>query len=76
MEYSVGAVTFVGRKSSSDCSFKILGITDRQNSSLLRTKKYQLTDSPKYNDLNARSVIRIGDSYIPMYARLLIEKAT
>ena len=30
--------------------FKILGITDRQNTSCLRTKKYTNVDSPKYND--------------------------
>lgn len=54
--------------------FEILGITDRQNTSCLRTKKYTIEDSPKYNDLNARSAIKIGDRYIPMYARLLIKK--
>ena len=25
-------------------------------------------DGPKYNDLNARSVIKVGEKYIPMYA--------
>ncbi len=54
--------------------FEILGITDRQNTSCLRTKKYTITDSPKYNDLNARSVIKDGERYIPTYARLLIRK--
>ena len=54
--------------------FEILGITDRQNTSGVRTKKYTATDSPKYNDLNARSVIKIGERYIPMYARLLIRR--
>ena len=54
--------------------FEILGITDRQNTSCLRTKKYTDMDSPKYNDLNARSVIKVGEKYIPMYARLLIRK--
>jgi hypothetical protein len=52
--------------------FEILGITDRQNTSLLRTKKYTVKDSLKYNDLNARSVIKVEGKYIPMYARLLI----
>ena len=52
--------------------FEILGITDRQNTSCLRTKKYTIDDNLKYNDLNARSVLKIGDRYIPMYARLLI----
>lgn len=55
--------------------FEILGITDRQNSSCLRTKKYTAADNLKYNDLNARSVIKIDDKYIPMYARLLIRKS-
>lgn len=54
--------------------FEILGITDRQNTSCLRTKKYTIDDNLKYNDLNARSVLKIGDRYIPMYARLLIRK--
>lgn len=55
--------------------FEILGITDRQNTSGLRTKKYTQDDSPKYNDLNARSVIRLDDgSYKQVYARILIRK--
>ena len=52
--------------------FEILGITDRQNTSDLRTKKYTLDDSPKFNDLNARSVLKIGKTYKAVYARLLI----
>ena len=54
--------------------FEILGITDRQNTSGLRIKKYTIYDSSKYNDLNARSVIKNGETYIPMYARLLIRR--
>ena len=55
--------------------FEILGITDRQNTTGLRTKKYTQDDSPKYNDLNARSVIRLDDgSYKQVYARILIRK--
>jgi len=53
--------------------FEILGITDRQNTSGLRTKKYTLEDSPKYNDLNARCVIKVNDEYQAMYARILIK---
>lgn len=55
-------------------NFEILGITGRQNTSRLRTEKYTDMDSPKYNDLNARSVIKNGGRYIPVYARLLIRK--
>ena len=54
--------------------FEILGITDRQNTSGLRTKKYTEADTSKFNDLNARSVIKVGDKYIPQYARLLIRR--
>lgn len=54
--------------------FEILGITDRQNTSGLRTKKYTASDTLKYNDLNARSVIKNDEQYIPMYARLLIRR--
>ncbi|MBR3748184.1 MAG: adenine-specific methyltransferase EcoRI family protein [Selenomonadaceae bacterium] len=54
--------------------FEILGITDRQNTSGLRTKKYTATDDPNYNDLNARSVLKIGDEYKPTYARILIRR--
>lgn len=53
--------------------FEILGITDRQNTSGLRTYKYTSADSPKFNDLNARSVIRHSDGeYQQVYARILI----
>lgn len=52
--------------------FEILGITDRQNSSGLRIKKYTISDSKKYNDLNARSVICENGIYKQQYARLLI----
>ena len=54
--------------------FEILGITDRQNTSGLRTKKYSAADSPNYNDLNARSVLRVGNDYKPCYARILIRR--
>ena len=53
---------------------EILGITDRQNTSGLRTKKYTEAETSKFNDLNARSVIKVGDKYIPQYARLLIRR--
>ena len=52
--------------------FEILGITDRQNTSGLRTKKYTADDSAKFNDLNARGVIKIDGEYKAQYARILI----
>ena len=54
--------------------FEILGITDRQNTSGMRTKKYKAEDSTQYNDLNARSVLKIGNKYQAIYARILIKR--
>ncbi len=54
--------------------FEILGITDRQNTSGLCTKKYTAEDSPKYNDLNARSVLLCNGEYKQTYARILIKR--
>ena len=54
--------------------FEILGITDRANTSGLRTKKYTVKEVPNFNDLNARSVIRTGNNYKAIYARLLIKQ--
>jgi hypothetical protein len=64
-------ITFIDKYNPEQ--FEILGITDRQNTSGLRTKKYTDADNPKYNDLNARSVIKIGNTYKAVYARLLIK---
>ena len=64
-------ITFVN--SHSPDQFEILGMTDRQNTSGLRTKKYTKEDTPKFNDLNARSAIKLEDgSYKSVYARILI----
>lgn len=55
--------------------FEILGITDRANTSGLRTKKYTKTDSHKFNDLNARSVLKIGkNEHKAVYARIIIKR--
>jgi hypothetical protein len=54
--------------------FEILGITDRDNISGLRTKTYTLEDVPNPGDLNRRAAIKIGDTYKSTYARLLIKK--
>ncbi|MDR2339450.1 MAG: adenine-specific methyltransferase EcoRI family protein [Deltaproteobacteria bacterium] len=65
-------ITFLDKYNPSQ--FRILGITDRQNTSGLRTRKYTASDSPKYNDLNARGVILTDQGYKPKYARLLIRR--
>jgi hypothetical protein len=54
--------------------FEILGITDRDNNSGLKTKEYTKEDVPNPGNLNRRGVIRRGDEYIPTYARLLIKR--
>ena len=63
-------ITFIDKYNPDQ--FEILGITDRSNSSNLRTKKYTEEDSPKYNDLNARGVLKTESGYKAIYARLLI----
>lgn len=65
-------ITFLDKYSPEQ--FEILGITDRQNTSGLRTKKYTIDESPKFNDLNARSVLKTGDTYKAVYARILIRR--
>lgn len=54
--------------------FEILGITDRDDNSGLKTKAYTLNDVPNPGDLNRRAAIKIGDTYKPTYARLLIRR--
>jgi len=65
-------ITFIDKYNPSQ--FELLGITDRSNSSGLRTKKYTIKDTPNYNDLNARGVLKIGKKYKALYPRLLIKK--
>jgi hypothetical protein len=52
--------------------FEILGITDRDNNSGIKTKEYTEADAQNFGDLNRRGVIRVGDSLKATYARLLI----
>jgi Adenine-specific methyltransferase EcoRI len=54
--------------------FEILGITDRDNNSGVKTKEYTEEDVPNPGDLNRRGVIRIRDEYKPTYARLLVKR--
>ncbi len=52
--------------------FEILGITDRDNNSGVKTKEYTEADVPNFGDLNRRGVIRVGNGYKLTYARLII----
>ena len=54
--------------------FEILGITDRDNNSGLKTKEYGPEDAKNHTDLNRRGAIRIGNEYKSTYARLLIRR--
>lgn len=54
--------------------FEILGITDRDNNSGLKTKEYSEDEVPNPGDLNRRGAIKIGDKYKSTYARLLIKR--
>ncbi len=54
--------------------FEILGITDRDNNSGLKTKEYTEADVPNPSDLNRRAAIKIGNKYKATYARLLIRR--
>ena len=53
--------------------FEILGITDRDNNSGMKTKEYTEEDAPNHGDLNRRGAIKIGDEYQSTYARLMIK---
>ena len=72
--YGVMGVPITFLTKHNPAQFEIVGITDRQNTSGLRTKKYTSEDAPGYNDLNARSVIKTGSAYRAMYARILIKR--
>lgn len=54
--------------------FEILALTDRKNTSGLRTKTYTAADTPKYNDLNRRGAIKTDGEYKSTYARILIRR--
>jgi hypothetical protein len=56
--------------------FEILGITDRDNNSGLKTREYTAADTPNYGDLNRRGAIKVGDTYKSTFARLLIRRRT
>lgn len=54
--------------------FEILGITDRDNNSGLKTKEYTRADVPNAGDLNRRGAIRENGKLKSTFARLLIRK--
>jgi hypothetical protein len=52
--------------------FELLGMTDRDDSWGMKTKKYTAKDMPNFADLNGRSVLFIDGKYQKTYVRLLI----
>ena len=54
--------------------FEIIGISDRHNSSGLRTKVYTNEDMPKANDYNRTPCIKTENGYKSLYMRLFIRK--
>lgn len=65
-------ITFLDKYSPEQ--FEILGITDRGNAWGLKTKEYTDADVKNPGDLNRRAAIKIGKTYKPTYARLLIKR--
>ena len=53
--------------------FEILGITDRENFSGLKTKVYTKEEVENPGDLNRRAAVKVGDTYKSTYARILIK---
>ena len=65
-------ITFLDRYNPEQ--FEIVGITDRHNSSGLKTKTYTEKDHKNYSDLNRRSVsINPDGTFKHYYARILIK---
>lgn len=54
--------------------FEILGITDRGNVWGLKTKEFTTNEVSNAGDLNRRAAIRVGETFISTYARLLVRK--
>ena len=54
--------------------FEVLGITDRDNNSGLKTREYSLADVPNAGNLNRRGVIKVGGEFRPTYVRLLVKR--
>lgn len=54
--------------------FELLGMTDRQNTSGLRTKKYTIDDMENFNDMNASCVLLKDGEYKSLYTRFLIKR--
>ena len=65
-------VTFLDKHNPEQ--FEVMGITDRDNNSGLKTKEYTSADVPNPGDLNRRGVIKVGGAHKPTYVRLLVRR--
>lgn len=52
--------------------FELLGITDRDDSSGLRTKVYTKIDANNFSDLNRRGTIKTSNGYVSKFPQILI----
>ena len=66
------AITFLDRHNPDQ--FEILGITDRDNNSGLKTREYSPQDAANHSDLNRRAAILKDGVLTSTYARLLIRR--
>ena len=72
-DWAIGVpITFLDKHNPEQ--FEILGITDRDNNSGLKTKEYTSADVPNPGDLNRRGVIKVGGDHKPTYVRLLVRR--
>ena len=65
-------ITFLDRYNPKQ--FEILGITDRDDNSGLKTREYTAQETPNAGDLNRRAAIRMSEGLKSTYARLLIKR--
>ena len=54
--------------------FEVMGITDRDNNSGLKTREYTSADVPNPGDLNRRGVVKVRGVHKPTYVRLLVRR--
>ena len=65
-------ITFIDKYNPDQ--FELLGMTDRQNTSGLRIKKYTIEDMNNFNDMNASCVLYQDGVYKSLYTRFLIRR--
>lgn len=67
-------VTFLDKHNPEQ--FEVLGITDRDNNSGLKTREYTLADVPNPGDLNRRGVLTVSGKHRSTYVRVLVRRVS